>query len=203
MKKQLLYTAICLSLFIPLYGYAEEATTSVPSPLHTQKEVTTEVVSDASSTEASSTPVTPVKSFTLCSQEAIETRDTSIATSRSLYNTAMANALKDRKNREKAAVAIVDESDKKDAIKASVDTYKTLTKSAQNTLTTSRKTAWTMFESDIKQCHDIEDEAIAAAKAKQDALDDSEKGTTELESDGASIKDTIKAGLDTLRSLFN
>jgi ubiquitin len=115
----------------------------------------------------------------------------------------MANALKDRKNREKAAVAIIDESDKKDAIKVSVDTYKSLTKSAQNSLTISRKAAWTTFESDIKQCHDLEDALLEEERVKQEAIESTATRAISAESEGTSIKDTIKAGFDTLRSLFN
>lgn len=158
-------------------------------------------------TTSSSTPVavvSPAKNFTLCSQEAIEVRDTNIATSRSLYNTGMASALNDRKNKEKAAVAISDETAKKAAIRVSVDTYKSLVRNAQNNLTVSRKSAWQGFEADIKECRDTQDNELSIEKDKQDTKTLSGTSTVKAdEGDVKTLKETIKAGIDSLRSLFN
>ncbi len=200
MKKQLLQASIGILFLLPLYTFAEEASSSVPV-----------VNKDATSTEtvSSSTPETPKQNFTLCSQNAIEVRDTSIATSRSIYNTAMTNALKDRKNREKAAVAITDEAEKKDAIKASVNTYKNLVKSAQNNLTQARKIAWQTFEDDIKKCHDIED-AEQISKEETEAVAPETNTTSNVSSlkkaDNREIKNEKEQRgtiFDVIRSLFN
>ena len=104
------------------------------------------ILVEASSTvEASSSAST----LTECSQQAIEDRDTAIANSRTLYNNAMTKALTERKNREKAAIAMKTEEERKIAIKASVENYKNQAKAAQNALTQARKLAWQTFENDI------------------------------------------------------
>ena len=186
MKKQLLTTTIGLLLFVPVFGYAEE---NVKEVEHEQ----------ATSTIASTTPL---KSFTTCSQEAIENRDTKIASSRALYNTAMANALTERKNKEKAAVAVVDPSNKKDSIKTSVENYKNQAKGAQAALTQARKAAWQDFEEDIASCREIEKEATELSDGKEmRTFDIQTKKTDEVET--KTIKETIKAGIESLRSLFN
>jgi hypothetical protein len=202
MKKHLLTIAAGFLFALPLYGYAEEIPQTVLGVATTTKE-------EATSTAA-------VKSFTTCSQEAIEARDTKIAASRLTYNTAMANALTERKNREKAAVAILDEDDKKDAIKASVDTYKHQAKAAQTTLTQARKLAWQTFDNDIKACRDLEqvaDDAAQVIKAEEDQTPVArtmmmKKGTeTEITetktTDSKSFKDTLKDKLESIKSLFN
>lgn len=222
MKKKLLYTAISLSILLPLYSYAEEgtflaatATIKTTTKETSTKEKDTKEIKEISvqesviniATTSSSTPislVSPAKNFTLCSQEAIEVRDTNIATSRSLYNTSMASALNDRKNKEKAAVAISDENAKKAAIKVSVDTYKSLVKNAQNNLTVSRKSAWQGFEADIKECRDTQNKELSAEKENHDTKTLSATSSTKADDgDVKTLKETLKAGIDTLRLLFN
>ena len=204
MKKQLLQTAIIFSMFLPLYGYAEEATSSVSTTTPEEREVKVLPLEEI----ASSTPSSPLQNFTLCSQEAIENRDTKIATSRSVYNVAMTKAVNDRKNKEKAAVAIVNENNKKNAMKASVDAYKNHVKSAQNNLTDSRKIAWQEFEDDIKECHAIQDkelEAFSQEETIQASEEPSQEATLKIgeKEEGNTLKDAIKAGIDTLRSIFH
>ena len=210
MKQSLLTTAIALSLLFPLYGYAEEDASSTPTtPI--------KVSSSSEETVIEETAVSPDTNFTLCSQEAIEDRDTKIATSRSLYNTAMANALNERKNKEKAAVAITNENKKKTAIKASVDLYKNLVKTAQNNLTSERKIAWQEFEQDLEKCREIQDteqktQNSAPSEAVSEEGDKKEisrafqmEAPVKKEDDEGTkmIKETIKAGIESLRSLFN
>lgn len=204
MKKQLLTLTATLLFAFPIYGFAED----VPSA----------VLGIASTTKvtASSSEDAPVNTFTACSQEAIEARDTMIASSRIAYNTAMANALTERKNREKAAVAILDEDDKKEAIKASVDTYKHQAKAAQTTLTQARKVAWQTFDNDIKACRDLEqnpEESAATSKTNDEQAPVAKtmmmKKGGEVEpvevksSESKSFKDTLKDKLESIKSLFN
>ncbi len=199
MKKQLLHATLGALLFFPLYGYAAEEVSS--STLIKKDAIPKELSVD----EATSTASTTVKSFTVCSQEAIENRDTKIATSRAQYNTSMASALTERKNKEKAAVAVLNADDKKDAIKLSIETYRNQAKGAQTILTQARKATWQTFEDDIALCRDIEksievldnEPSGSAARSVEPTL----KKTDETES--KSIKETIKAGIESLRSLFN
>ncbi len=150
-----------------------------------------------------------IKPFTLCSQEAIEKRDTDIAASRSTYNIMMTNALHERKNKEKAAIAKEDSKDKKDAIKVSVDTYKNHTKGAQNTLTQTRKILWQNFENDIKKCRGIEEQSISNQPTTLKTGEPSEKADPAVimrkaeELEVKTIKETIKGKIDTFFSLFN
>lgn len=207
MKKNILTLLAGTFFLIPLYGYADEI------PLKLATAATTTVLEEVvmGTTTASTTPV---RTFTICSQEAIEARDTRIAASRSTYNTAMANALTERKNREKAAVAIRDEDDRKDAIKASVDTYKHQAKAAQTTLTQARKLAWQTFDNDIKACRDLEqitNESASSMKAEEDQTpttrtmkkgEDVEVKDQKI-SEVKSFKNTLKDKFESIKSLFN
>ena len=183
------YAKLGLLLFlIPLYGHAEDSATTTASS-------TKEVIEETSTS-------TPVKTFTVCSQEAIETRDTKIAQGRTIYNGAMAKALLDRKNSEKAAVAIKVEGDKRAAIKGSVENYKTQSKAAQSILTQSRKATWQAFESDISKCRELENPDGNTSKA--DTTDDMVKTVKKEEAtEVKTFKDTIKAQFESLKSLFN
>lgn len=237
-KKIVLQTVLFslgLSFLLPMYSYAEGPITLLGGQVSVES-VSKEILKDKESKEAtnikeiattkeaikedsSSTDkelvevTTSVKSFTVCSQEAIELRDTKIASSRTFYNTAMTNALSERKNREKAAVAITNTDDKKTALKLSIDTYKNQAKVAQTTVTQARKTIWRSFEDDIKSCHDREDEENKQSASTRSSLspsaikdmkivgDVSMKRTEEGEV--KTIKETIRAGFESLRSLFN
>lgn len=203
MKKYLLALSIGALSLIPLYGYAEEAPVKLAS-------IATTTIAEESDTASTTASSTPVWSFTLCSQEAIETRDTKIAASRATYNTAMANALTERKNREKAAVAILDEADKKAAIKASVETYKAQSKAAQNVLTQARKLAWQTFENNIKKCRDLEDTQTIFTEEKktEPTLMSEQTSVTKKmekteEKEVKTFTETIKAGFENFKSLFN
>lgn len=181
MKKHLLRVHLVLLLALPLAAHAEVASSSLVT-----KELT------ATST-ATTTVTTPEQNFTLCQQQAIEERDTRIASSRTLYNTAMANALTDRKNKEKAAIAIIDKDAKKVAIKNSVDTYKNLVKNAQTDLTEARKDAWQTFEDTIQACRDTQN----------DALEDAEATTTEATVSDTSSVGSIQNVINVIKSLFD
>lgn len=210
MKKQLLTVGASILFLFPLYGYAENTQSAVLA-VSSFKEDFKEEVSTSTATS------TKVMTFTICSQEAIEARDTKIASSRLTYNTAMANALTERKNREKAAVAIVDEKDKKDAIKASVDTYKHQAKAAQTTLTQARKLAWQTFDNDIQACRDLEqttedsdtvlktDDEQPAPVTRTMMMKKGDDGEVkELKTpEPKSFKDTIKDKFESIKSLFN
>ena len=113
---------------------------------------------------------TPNQIFTVCTQIAIEKRDTSIQNVKNTYNAAMTTALSARKEAEKAAVALTDVEAKKTATKAAVEAYKSTAKSTQTTLAQSRKDIWASFETDKKACnanrsHPPDDRASRAAQA--------------------------------------
>ncbi len=192
---------ISLLLVFPLSGYAlDDQTTLQPSQKEIKKEKKEklflkndqEVVEvQEETTEAS--PSDEMQDFTLCSQQAIEERDTRIAASRTLYNQAMNNALQERKRNEKLAVAIKQDDEKKSAIKKSVESYKTLAKSAQSSLTSARKEAWKNFEDNLEACRTLQN-----PKDKQADEDVQGGETNTLKED--TIKDTI---LNTIKSLFN
>ena len=206
MKKNFIILLSGIAFFIPLYGYAEE----IPTKLATSTITITAEEGTFSTTTASTTPV---RTFTLCSQEAIEARDTKIASSRLIYNTAMANALTDRKNKEKAAVAIVDESAKKSAIKTSVESYKNHTKGAQTLLVQARKIAWQTFENDVKECREIKSEEnlvsqetylIDSTSEQTPMMRKAEKSVEKgEEKETKTIKETLKSQFENFKSLFN
>jgi osmotically-inducible protein OsmY len=206
MKKNILTLLVGTFFLIPVFGYAEE----LPIKLATSATTTITEEGDTGTTTASTTPV---RTFTTCSQEAIEARDTRIASSRFTYNTEMANALIERKNKEKAAVAISDEGDKKDAIKASVESYKNRAKAAQTILVQARKQAWQTFENDIKNCHEILDDDTSSSQdvTSQSPVSDQapmmrkmEKSIEKREEkETKTITETIKAQFESLKNLFN
>lgn len=200
MKKQLVTLGAGILFLLPLYGYAEEVATPVLGNASSTKEQKDE--------SASSTPL--LKTFTTCSQEAIEARDTSIASSRLTYNNAMTSALLERKNSEKAAVALKTDDAKKDALKLSVETYKKEAKAAQTTLTQARKLTWQTFDNDIKKCRELEDTDTASKSEDDQPTVTSEPATfsrkmekSENKEEVKTIKDTIKAQFESFKSLFN
>lgn len=205
MKKQL-YTLLATTLFlVPVYGYAH---TVEPHTPHVSLVSSTVELDSASSTLEESASSTPERSFTVCSQEAIEARDTNIASSRSIYNTAMTNALTERKNREKAAVALKKEDAKKEALKVSVETYKAQAKAAQTTLTQARKVAWQEFDEAIQACRDIDtatnkETTVRTFDATPEPATLMRKSADGEEVEQKTIKDTIKAQFESFKSLFN
>ena len=215
--KKILHITISLAILFPLYGYAEVQSSEASSVKEVKgiKEVkeSKDLSEDSrenievKTKEATGTEKVPaLNDFTLCSQEAIESRDTRIAASRSIYNTAMANALNERKNKEKTAVATTKEEDKRAAIKTSAENYKSLVKNAQNTLTQSRKTAWAMFEDDLQTCRDLQNKTEEETKTENfDSFSSYEKQgerKSEVEQP-TTFKNTLKAGFDSIKSLFS
>lgn len=185
MKKISINIALLAAILVPSFAYADELA----------------VITSTSSSVEIMASTTQVMTFTTCSQEAIEKRDTSIAASRSAYNVTMTNALNERKNREKAAIALTVESEKKDAIKNSVDAYKNQVRVAQNTLTQLRKVAWQDFEDDIKECRTLETTAEATS-TEEKPLGRAMMMKVE-EAENKTIKETIKGKIETFFSLFN
>lgn len=209
MKKTTLTFTFLSFLLLPSFVSAQEIALVDINIGSTSSSLVSSSTVSSSTTEA----IVILKPFTLCSQEAIEKRDTDIAASRSAYNITMTNALNERKNREKAAIALEDGKDKKDAIKVSVDTYKDQTKDAQNTLTQTRKILWQNFENDIKKCRDTEDQSTPHQSAMLKTAKPSEKAEPammmrkveepEVKTITETIKETIKDKIDTFFSFFN
>lgn len=188
MKKTTLHITLLGLLLVPSFAFAEEITLAIGT-------------STVSTSTSSSINTPSIKPFTICSQEAIERRDTNIASSRQTYNVAMTNALTERKNREKAAIAVEDQDKKKDAIRSSVDSYKNQTKAAQNMLTQTRKALWQSFENDIKNCRDTEESTIAKDNQPEEKVAKIIKKTEENEV--KTITETIKDKIETFLSLFS
>ncbi|MEN9880895.1 MAG: hypothetical protein RLZZ308_78 [Candidatus Parcubacteria bacterium] len=178
LHKQLLTLTLGL-LLVPIFAFAENTT---------QTEI-----SEASST----TPVTTTSTFTSCSQEAIEERDTKLGQARNIYNTAMNAALLERKNTEKAAIALDTEKEKKEAIKDSVETYKTKTKQAQTNLTQARKNIWLSFENTVKDCR--EDYNKGTTSNDKELAKEEKNHQKTLDQEAKTFKATL---FDSIKSLF-
>ncbi len=146
MKKLLLTTILSAAFAIPLFASAQVGITTDTNATVTVEQGTT----------------TQAHIFTACSQASIETRDSFIASARSVYNEQMAKALDARKEAEKAAVAILDVDAKRVAIQTAAEAYKKAVTKAQNDLTESRKDAWAGFEKDTEECHQFKTDTKAA-----------------------------------------
>lgn len=142
---------------------------------------------------------TEAQIFTVCSQTAIETRDSSISSARTAYNNAMSIALSSRKDAEKKAVAITNTDDKKTAIKEAVEEYKKAVGQAQESLIKARKEAWAQFETSTSDCRDASKERKEiSSEVKTDTHTTQATVKTE-EKKPESLKETI---LTTLKNLF-
>jgi hypothetical protein len=177
MTKKLLFGTALGLLILPL---AASADTSVATP----------AVAGTTTVKLSTADL-----FTACSQAAIDTRDGAIGGARAAYNNQMAIALDVRKNAEKAAVAITDESAKKTAIKAAADAYKAAFTQAQEMLVKARKDAWNQFEENVNACRNPQ-EATSNSQAAH-ALSPQKATTVAAEK---SLKDVL---LEKLKSLFS
>lgn len=195
------HAIIAILLTLPLSGYAldDQALLQPSKEIKKEKRIRAVAKEDTESTttqkeleESVATIKEEPEDFTLCSQQAIEERDTKIAASRTIYNQAMNTALQERKHNEKLAVAIKQDDDKKAAIKKSVESYKTLVKNAQTTLTAARKEAWKGFEEDLEGCRTLQNTKTTEEGAQEEGESSIRKEET--------IKDTI---LNTIKSLFN
>jgi DNA repair ATPase RecN len=216
MKKTTLTLLLLASCALPAISFAEDVSlapqTSGTVTTYSTSTGKSFTVYGTSTLEIETTYSTStVKSFTLCSQESIEKRDSSIAASRSIYNIAMNNALTERKNKEKEAVALIDIDEKNDAIKLSVDTYKRQTKDAQNELTEARKITWAKFDTDVSTCRDMEQNQLTqeqtlskeSPKAESRMLM-SEPASKEMKAPEAkTFRETIKIKIESFISLFN
>ena len=125
MKTKFIITLLGTAIFVPMFASAQATTASTST-------VPVVVV-------ATSTPAT----FTLCSQAAIEKRDTAIDTTRNTYNAATQSALNIRKEALKQAEALATTTERIAAKKLAVENYRTTLKAAQNAYSTARKLAWT------------------------------------------------------------
>lgn len=148
--------------------------------------------------------------FTVCSQNAIEKRDTAITEARATYNTKMTEIVTKRKEKEKAAVAISNSSEKKAAIKAAVELYRKESLVAQETLTEARKVIWETFETDVQTCRDAKEGTTSiATTTPASATVGTPANTramkieiTEEKEDTKTLRESLKSGIDAIKSLF-
>ena len=159
MKKYIFTGTISILFLSPFFVSAQTTATSTASS--TPIIVASTTLPVASSTTATTTVSTSTINaiFTKCQQMAIEKRDASIATARTTYNQAMAQALLVRTAAEKALVEVTNTEEKKEALKKVVETYRISAKAAQTTLTNARKATWVTFENDTKACRDAKNTA--------------------------------------------
>lgn len=184
MKK--IYFTLAALLFIPLFGHAQIIETS---------------------TSTHSDGDTHARLFTLCSQNAIENRDTAITEARATYNTAMTDIVTKRKEKEKAAVALLNASEKKAAIKTAVELYRKESLVAQDALTDARKIIWSTFEADVQACReekegkattttDVTANTMSAARSMKVEI-------TEEKEENKTLRESLKSGIDAIKSLFS
>ena len=147
MKKYFITTSLAIALLVPLFASADTSTSTATS---------TEIDTASTTIEVATTSE---QLFILCSQEAIETRDVSLANAKITYNFAMEKAAITRKESEKRIVTISGVSAKKTAIKNAVEDYKNAAKEAQRTLKEARRVSWTLFEDNSNTCQIKKDEA--------------------------------------------
>lgn len=187
MKKENLLTTIAIGIaLLPFYASAESLASTTPS------------VPVQQATEA--------QVFTACSQAAIEVRDNSIGSARTTYNLAMSEALNSRKDAEKNAVALDDEDERKDAIRAAVEDYKKAVTSAQDGLTKARKEAWSSFETNANKCRDVSKDTRKGAADKRSelrALQATEKTDgEEVKVETKSFRESLLEQLESLKNFF-
>ncbi len=183
----------------------------------------------STSTLVISSTSTPAQVFTACSQLSIGKRDTDIADARAIYNDAIADALTARKEAEVKLVGIDDPTEKKLAIKASLETYKSSVKAAQDALIKARSDAWTAFGAYMKVCNDtqkdnrknimdekrvelknvtttkkIESKQIQAVKKEELRKADSDEKTQSIQSktDEKPVKNSFLDQLDSIFGFF-
>ena len=130
MKTKLITTLFATAFLVPMFVSAQ-ATTTVNT-------ITPPVIVNTPST------------FTVCSQTAIEKRDTAISVARTAYNTSTQSALTARKEAFKQAVALATSTDKVTAKKEAIDIYKVAQKTSQTTYSTARKLAWSTYETGMR-----------------------------------------------------
>lgn len=170
---------IALLFALPLYGSAQESSSSTIA---------------TSSVATSTAPLSKTQLFTLCSQEAIEVRDTKLAQARSTYNSGMNALLSERKEREKESVAVEGEKEKKALIRDSVEAYKNQVRTLQNTLTQSRKTIWQTFEADTKNCRESLDKKIETElkEEKKATKEQAKREVAEMKESAKDVKQEVK-----------
>ena len=147
MKKYFITTSLAVALLVPLFASADTSTSTATS---TEMDTASTTIEVATTSE---------QLFILCSQEAIETRDVSLANAKITYNFAMEKAGLARKESEKKIVTISSASAKKTAVKNAVEDYKNAAKNAQKTLKEARQVAWTLFEDNSNTCEVTKNEA--------------------------------------------
>lgn len=155
MKKYFITSAIFASFLAPALVSAQ---ISVPAEVPVEVTIT-----------STATAPTAAQIFTACSQISIENRDTAINAARTTYNTTMTNALTIRKEAEKVAVAETDVTAKKQATRAALEAYKKSVQVAQDTLTETRKTVWSTFETDAQSCRDVKKDTHEATVSEKKA----------------------------------
>lgn len=167
-----------------------------------------QIIEIETSTSTYNDTTTYAQIFTVCSQNAIEKRDTAITEARATYNTKMTEIVTKRKEKEKAAVAIVIASEKKTAIKVAVELYRKESLAAQETLTESRKIIWETFEADVQACREGQEgenatsTAVAAANVTATTRT-MQAETTEEKEEHKTLRESLKSGIDAIKSLFS
>lgn len=87
-----------------------------------------------------------------CVQNAIEKRDMTLVTAIDTYASAAKSALQVRKDAEKAAWNQTDRKARRDAMKATLTTYRNSVRAARKNFQNARKSVWTKFKTDRKVC---------------------------------------------------
>lgn len=143
------FSSLILTAFIsPFFAHAETATSTLPVSKPT---------------------------FTSCSQEAVETRDTAISVARQAYNDTMKKALDSRKEGLKVALLFEETDAQSEAKKVIYDNYKVAQQKSQSTYSTTREAAWAMFDADMKACRDARKVANEKALAEKKIVKEKQK----------------------------
>lgn len=159
-----------------------------PTPI-----VVTPTPTPTTPTPNATTTLTINQTYTLCTQSAIRKRDTALVSARSAYNTSMTVALDARSVAETAAVAIVDDTTRQDALIKAASTYSNQVKIAQDTLKSARQTALTTYNTDIKKCKS--DKQLATTNSN------TSKRKSSLEKSRSDDAESHESQKSTLRSL--
>ena len=167
---------------------------------------TTATSTTATSTTATSTAVIN-QTFVLCSQVAILKRDTALVSARSIYNTAMTQALQARTTQETAAIALSDATARQNALKAAANAYRTSAAIAQNALQTARQVILKTYDTEIKACKDTRASATTNAEKRKKENekrrnDDRKQIQQDFKNTGENLRNEYKKKFEDMRSKF-
>ncbi len=104
--------------------------------------------------QTTTTPTTTTKKTlnVACIQDAVDKRDTAIASAVTTFSTTVTNGLNTRKDALKAAWALTDTKARRAALNAAWTAWRTTARQARHTLNTARTSAWTQFRTDRRNC---------------------------------------------------